>query len=124
VPSIHRFDSIFTILKKNANFLLDRRKKKQLLAFYKIHNKSAASYLNDITPELRNVTTRYETRNAQNYNISLYRLQLFEKSFILSVIDVRSCDNIFNFKRMISKDIEEVPIYFSHGNMYLKCFTN
>jgi len=107
--------------------LADRRNKKQLITFYKIHNKMAASYLNDITPELRSVTSTYETRNSQNYNIPMCNLQLYKKYFIPSVIDnwnsldleSRMCNILINFKRSISREISNVPKYFLQGIRFL-----
>jgi len=55
------------------------------------------------------------------------RLLLYKKSFIPSVIDnwnsldleSRMCDSLNNFKRSISREISNVPKYFSHRIRFL-----
>lgn len=54
-------------------------------SIFKIHNNLVPSYLKDITPGIRNVTSHYNTRNSSNYSLPRCRLGVLNKPFFLTL---------------------------------------
>lgn len=64
-----------------------RRKIQRLNIMYKIHNNLVPEYLFDIVPDMRCNASAYYTRNSQNYNIPVCRLQIYKSSFVPTVVN-------------------------------------
>lgn len=65
--------------------LIKRRDRFKLSTMFKIHNNLVPSYLKDITPGIRNVTSHYNTRNSSNYSLPRCRLGVLNKPFFLTL---------------------------------------
>lgn len=89
---------------------------------YKIHN-LVPEYLLDIVPDMRYNASAYYTRNSQNYNIPVCRLQIYKSSFVPTVVnewnslplDIRDSSSLSLFKNKISNSLAVAPPYFSYG---------
>ena len=107
--------------------LSTRRQNCQLLTVFKIHNNLAPNYLIDIFPNQRIDISRYETRNALQYNKPKCRLEIMKKSFVPSSVNLwntlsdetRLCNSIITFKTKLKTDVNSVPLYFKYGKRWL-----
>lgn len=94
---------------------------------FKIHNNLVPSYLKDITPVIRNVTSNYNTRNSSNYSLPRCRLEVFNKSFFPDTIckwnslstNTREATSLSIFKKTLQSDYTKPPKYFSFGKRLL-----
>lgn len=99
-----------------------RRKTQRLNTMYKIHNNLVPDYLSDIVPDMRCNASAYHTRNSQDYNIPVCRLQIYI-SFVPTVVnewnslplDTRDSSSLSLFKNKTSKSLTVAPPYFSNG---------
>ena len=106
--------------------LKQRRERRKLCLFHKIHYGIAPSYLTEITTPLRRQEGNYNLRGNDDYNLPLYRLESTMISFFPSTIKLWNNLNretrdipIYNsFKNIIKSnyDIQNVPIHLCVGD--------
>ena len=105
--------------------LKDRRERRKLCLFYKIHNKLVPTFLSDIVqPMIRD--NQRNLRNDNDYTLPKYRLQTTENSYFPSTIklwndldrDLRYNQTYNQFKHALlnQKDVFIVPKYFLVGD--------
>lgn len=103
--------------------LITRRDRLKLSTMFKIHNNLVPSYLKDITPGIRNVTSNYNTRNSSNYSLPRCRLEAFNKSFFPDTIrkwnslnnNTKEATSLNIFKKSLQSNYTKPPKYFSFG---------
>ena len=107
--------------------LITRRDRLKLSTMFKIHNNLVPSYLKDITPGIRNVTSNYNTRNSSNYSLPRCRLEAFNKSFFPDTIrkwnslnnNTKEATSLNIFKKSLQSNYTKPPKYFSFGKRFL-----
>ena len=107
-------------------YLEERRKKQRLKVFYKIKNKTAPKYLQNIIPPPLAEQNRYELRNDNNYHPPRTRTSAFQNSFLPATLtdwnrldnDLKSSESIDSFTNMLNKDSIKVPLWFYSGDRF------
>ena len=105
--------------------LKNRRERRKLCLFYKIHNNLVPQFLSDILSPMVRANTR-NLRNNDDYSLPRYRLESTEMSFFPSTIklwnslnyDLRHgyTFNQFKFALKSNSDVHKVPCYFLVGD--------
>ena len=103
--------------------LENRRDKKKLVLFYKMHNHLVPPYLSNLLPPLVSEISNYSLRNNNDYTIPNTRLRLSERAFINSTThrwnslnqDIRNKNTVETFKAALSANIIKLPAYYLCG---------
>ena len=103
--------------------LAERRRKRKLCLFYKIHNNMAPLYLHDLIPGKVSSKSSYFLRNSNNVSLPLSRLKLVQDSYFPSTIrmwnevplGVRKSRSLSSFKFNITVNNKTAPQYFDYG---------
>ena len=86
LPLFASIDSLYT--ETGWVSLKERREKRKLCMFYKIHNNLAPNSISNLIPQQVRETTPYNLRQNDNYYIPTYRLQSTILSFIPSTLNL------------------------------------
>ena len=128
----------YIYLESGLEPLHQRRERKKLVLFYKMHNKLVPSYLHDLLPPLVSEVSSYPLRNRHDYTLPNYRLSQSTKSFIPSTVllwnslesTVRNTDNLKSFKNQLVPRYSPYPfnnlqsdrkIYILHSRLRHRC---
>ena len=105
--------------------LKNRRERRKLCLFYKIHNNLVPQFSSDILSPMVRANTR-NLRNNDDYSLPRYRLESTEMSFSPSTIKLwnslnydlrhRYTFNQFKFALKSNSDVHKVPCYFLVGD--------
>lgn len=127
LPRYARIESLY--FETGWETLADRRRRRKLCLFHRIHNGRVPGYLSDcLTPIIGN-TNRYNLRNQENYVHPQTRIETFSRSFIPSTtilwnsldLRLRNIPTLDNFKRVLKNQNPTIqpPSYYSYGNRKL-----
>ena len=124
LPSYASSNSLY--FETGLETLSNRRKRRKLQLLYKMKNGLAPDYLEVILPQTVGQNTPYPLRNANNFDIPVYRLSLTNSSFLPSTLRlwnqldnrVKSSPSFNIFKKSISPDLDKLipPNYFGFGD--------
>ena len=101
----------------------ERRRRKNLITYYKVHHRLCPSYLQDIKPPLVNETTHYNLRNKNDVKTINTRTSLYQNSFIPATSkiwnslpdDTKYIGGLNEFKKDLTKDDKKTPKYHHKG---------
>ena len=124
--AIHRTSHALIYNELGWDNLENRRKKQRLRVFFKASHGNAPIYLQNIIPT-RDMCNNYNLRNNDTYPILKCRTSNFQKSFLPRTVsdwnnldnDIRLCDSVGSFTRMLNTDISKPPIWYNAGERRL-----
>ena len=104
--------------------LSKRRNNHKLTLLYKMINHLTPIYLSSLIPAQVSSASRYNLRNAQNYQTIRARTNQYRDSFLPSTLhlwnnlplEARQSNTLNSFKLFLKKDILPIPRYYYHGN--------
>ena len=104
--------------------LSKRRSNHKLTLLYKMINHLTPIYLSSLIPAQVSSASRYNLRNAQNYQTIRARTNQYRDSFLPSTLhlwnnlplEARQSNTLNSFKLFLKKDILPIPRYYYHGN--------
>lgn len=108
--------------------LSNRRSRRKLQLFYKIHHGLTPTYLQTLLPSIVADNTQHLLRNAENYTLPNNRLESSNISFFPSTvrlwnqlpINTRHSEPFSNFKHAIqNQDVPVIPDFFYFGDRKL-----
>ena len=125
LPKYASIESLF--FETGWESLKERRERRKLSLFHRIHNKTAPSYLSDCLTPLVSSLSNYNLRNRLDYSVPYTRVDVFSKSYFPSTIrlwnnldiEIRNTPNISTFKRSLKRPANKPPSYFNAGNRKL-----
>ena len=96
----------------------------KLTLLYKMINHLTPIYLSSLIPAQVSSASRYNLRNAQNYQTIRARTNQYRDSFLPSTLhlwnnlplEARQSNTLNSFKLFLKKDILPIPRYYYHGN--------
>ena len=104
--------------------LSKRRSNHKLTLLYKMINHLTPIYLSSLIPAQVSSASRYNLRNAQNYQTIRARTNQYRDSFLPSTLhlwnnlplEARQSNTLNSFKLFLKKGILPIPRYYYHGN--------
>lgn len=131
VTGLTRSVSLRCLYKELGWLSLEKRRQYQkLLIAFKIKNGITPNFLNNLFPETVGLSTPYNLRNRNDYNIFNTRTELFRNSFIPSCIafwnnipeHIRDSDTLTSFKSQLTNHCVKPPkilCFYSTGSRVL-----
>ena len=130
VTGLPRYASIESLYFETGwETLSDRRRRRKLCLFHKLHNGKAPTYLNDCLTPIVGTTNPYNLRNEANYVYPQTRIETYSRSFFPSVtriwnsldIRLRRVPTVENFKLLLRNQNSALkpPSYYSTGQRKL-----